>query len=388
MTRSPTLDPARPPVRPRLAFVVTEDWFFVSHFLPMLAAARVAGFDPIVVTRVREHGTIIEAAGARLIELEEDRASLDPFAIVRTILRLRRILRRENVRVVHLIALRSIVLGGTAAALAGVRRRVLAVTGGGLLTARTDPAGRLAAAALTAFIRTVVNTRSTRYLFENSDDPKAFGLDPGAHKVTIVGGAGIDPAHFSEQPFPGTPPLRVAIVSRLLWSKGVDLIVDAVTLARERGADVSLSIFGAPDPANPRAIAPERLAEWSARDGIEWRGVSKDVRQVWREHHLACLPSRGGEGLPRTLLEAASCGRAILTTDVSGCRSFVRDGLDGFVVPPDNVAALCDALMSLSRDAGRAQAMGKSARARVLDGYTEEAVRAAVLALYREQFAS
>ena len=374
------------PVQPKLAFVVTEDWFFASHFLPMVSAATAAGFTPIVITRVRSHAAAIEAAGATVVELEADRASVNPIMAVGSILRLRRILRRERVSVVHLIALRPIVMGGLAALLAGVDRRVLAVTGGGFLSARSDLVGRIAAAVLVAVIRHLVATQASQYLFENDDDPRAFGLEPRASNVTIVGGAGIDPRHFAELPFVDGAPFRVAVVSRMLWSKGIDLIVDAVSMARNRGADIHLSLYGAPDPANPRAIARERLEEWSSREGVAWNGVSKDVREVWQAHHLACLPSRGGEGLPRTLLEAAACGRAMLTTDVPGCRSFVRDGTDGYVVAPDDVSALCERLISLSGNRKRTEEMGRNARLRVLDGYTEEAVVQAVTAMYRERF--
>ena len=123
---------------------------------------------------------------------------------------------------------------------------------------------------------------------------------------------------------------------RMIWSKGIDLAVAAVGLCRNRGYDVTLSLCGAPDTSNPRAISEEQLQAWGDFEGVAWLGPTRDVRTIWAAHHVACLPSRGGEGLPRTLLEAAACGRAIVTTDVSGCRTLVRTGIDGLVVPPDD----------------------------------------------------
>jgi glycosyltransferase involved in cell wall biosynthesis len=178
------------------------------------------------------------------------------------------------------------------------------------------------------------------------------------------------------------PPLKVAIVARMLWSKGIDLAVEAVRLARAHGADVELSLHGAPDPSNPKAVPEETLRGWSAQPGITWHGPTRDAASVWRDHHIACLPSRGGEGLPRTLLEAAACGRAILTTDVPGCRTLVRDGVEGFVVPPDHAQALADALIGLAADPARVAEMGEAARARVLAGFTERHVMEAVKGLY------
>jgi glycosyltransferase involved in cell wall biosynthesis len=124
------------------------------------------------------------------------------------------------------------------------------------------------------------------------------------------------------------------------------------------------------------------LKEWAARPGITWGGPTRDIEGVWKAHHLCILPSRGGEGLPRTILEAAACGRAILTTDVPGCRSFVRDGQDGMVVPADDAAALAKALIALAGTPRLAERMGENARARLLDGHTERDVMNGVKALY------
>jgi glycosyltransferase involved in cell wall biosynthesis len=129
------------------------------------------------------------------------------------------------------------------------------------------------------------------------------------------------------------------------------------------------------------------LAAWSEMEGIDWHGHAEDVVPIWRDHHVACLPSRGGEGLPRTLLEAAACGRALVTTDVPGCRSFVRHGEDGLVVPPDDAAALAEAFLQLAGAPETVAAMGRSARARVLAGHTERQVRDAVKRLYGELLA-
>ncbi|NIX75096.1 glycosyltransferase [Microvirga terricola] len=380
--------PTQPNLQGRkLIFVVTEDWFFASHFLPMARAARELGLDVAVVTRVRSHREVIEASGARVIPLEAERRSLNPMAAGYTAGQLASILKAEQADLVHCIALRSILVGGFAAMLAGVRRRVYALTGLGFLGARTDRVGRLAQRAVRLLVRGL-ETAQTRYLFENTDDPKLLGLDPTGTRIIIVGGAGIDPVVLQPAPLPPQPPLRIAVVARMLWSKGIDLAVEATRLAQARGAAVELSLYGAPDPSNPKAIPEATLNEWSREPGIAWRGATKDVAAVWREHHVACLPSRGGEGLPRTLLEAAACGRAIVTTDVPGCRTLVRDGIEGKIVPPDDAVRLADAFVLLARQPDLTARMGEAARVRVLDGFTERNVMDAVKRLYGDMLTS
>jgi glycosyltransferase involved in cell wall biosynthesis len=372
------------PRRPKLLFVVTEDWFFASHFLPMARAARELDLDVVVIARERQHRRVIEAAGARLVALEAERRSLSPAALVRHVMALRRLIAQENPDILHCIALKPIALAGLAGKLAGIERRVYALTGLGFLGAKQGFSAGLARLAARLWLREAIEGPHVRFLFENPDDPVALGLDPAdAGKVVLVGGAGIDPLILMPEPMPLFPPLRVALVARMLWSKGVDLAVEAVRLAREQGARVELTIHGAPDPSNPKAIPEATLREWAQRPGVGWAGPTRDIEGVWRKHHLCILPSRGGEGLPRSLLEAAACGRAILTTDVPGCRSFVRDGLDGMVVPVDDAPALARALVVMAGAPSLVERMGASARARLLDGHTERDVMDVVKALYR-----
>jgi len=380
--------PARPVPMKSLVFVVTEDWFFASHFLPMARAAVAMGLSVAVVTRVRAHRAAIEATGARVVALEAERSSLNPMAAGYAAGQLAAILKALKADIVHCIALRGILVGGTAAAMAGVSDRVYALTGLGLMGARADRAGRLSRLALKGLMRGPLASARTRYLFENADDARALGLDPADTAVTLVGGAGVDPNAFAPGPLPPAPPLKVAIVARMLWSKGIDVAVEAVRRMRREGVAVELSLYGAPDASNRRAIPEATLRDWTG-DGIVWHGPTRDVAGVWAGHHLACLPSRGGEGLPRTLLEAAACGRAILTSDVPGCRDLVRDGIEGLVTAPDDAGALAGALRRLAADPALVARMGDAAAARILEGgYTEAAVASAVAGLYAELLAS
>jgi glycosyltransferase involved in cell wall biosynthesis len=366
----------------KLVFIVTEDWFFASHFLPMVLAAQEMGLEAVVVTRVRDHRAAIERTGARVIPLEAERRSLNPMAAGYAAGRLAAILRAEKPDLVHCIALRAILVGGAAAVLAGVGRRVYALTGLGFFGARDDLVGRGARAALRFLIRGPLENAHTRFLFENPDDPRLLGLDPADERVTIVGGAGVDPGALRPAPLSPQPPLKVGVIARMLWSKGIDVAVEAVRLARARGHAIELSLYGTPDPSNPKGIPEPTLLGWGAEPGIAWHGRTDDVAAVWRGHHICCLPSRGGEGLPRTLLEGAACGRALVTTDVPGCRTLVQDGVEGFLVPPNDPAALADALVRLANNPMLVARMGEAARARILAGFTERHVMDAVRRLY------
>ena len=371
--------------RARLLFVVTEDWFFVSHFLTVAMAARAAGFDVAVTVRVRDEAlrSRIEAAGVRVIPSAHERGHFGPLAMLGHARAFASLFRAERPDIVHLVSVRLIVLAGFGALMAGVPRRVQAVTGLGLLGASRSAKARAARAALGRLLRGPLGGRRAHHVFENREDPALLGMDPEGRRVTVVGGAGIDPAREAAQPLPPMPPLRAAVVARMVHSKGVDVAVEALRRARAAGAPVELSLYGAPDPENPRTVSEDQLRRWSEEPGVTWHGHAADVAAVWRAHHVVLVPSRGGEGLPRALLEGAAAARAVLTTATPGCATFARDGVEGFVVPPDDPEALADRLVTLAHDPALVERFAGAARARVLDGFTAERVAADFVAVYR-----
>lgn len=369
---------------PKLLFLISEDWFFVSHFLPMARAAREAGFEVVVAARMRAHRERIEAAGCRVIPFEIERGSVAPLSVLRGLKRAYDIVRTEKPDIVHCIALRMIILGGIPAKLAGARSLVLAPTGLGHLWISEGLNDRLMRFVTRALVVPMLRGPRTHFLFENGEDPPELGLDAAGADVTIVPGAGVDPAVFPQMPAPAAPPLRVAVVARMIRPKGIAEAVEAVRLAQDMGAPVELDLYGGRDPENPLSIAEADLRRWSQQRGIAWHGVTNDVPAVWRDHHVALFLSSYREGVPRTVTEAAACGRPIVTTDAVGCRELVRDEVEGLLVPPGDIAAAARALHRLAGDAALRARLGAAAHRRFLDRFTEHAVRNGVGELYRK----
>ena len=368
---------------PKLLFFVTEDWFFVSHFLPMARAARAAGFDVAVATRVRNDGARLEAEGLRVIALNAERGSLSMLEAIRNLASAIKIVRAERADVVHCVALRSVVICGVAARLASGGTLVLAPTGLGNLWVEQDATTRILRGIVRLTVGWWLRGPKTHYLFENRDDPREFWLDPDGPEVTIVGGAGVDPARFPLLPLPPAPPVKVAVVARMIWPKGIAEAVEAARCARALGAPIELHLFGGLDPSSRRSIDAATLREWSAEPGITWHGVTADVPRVWREHHVALFLSYYREGLPRTLVEAAAAGRPIVTTNVTGCRDVVRDGIEGILVPPGDIEAAGRALARLAGDPALRARLGLAANRRFHECFTEAAVQRVVDGLYR-----
>jgi glycosyltransferase involved in cell wall biosynthesis len=222
---------------------------------------------------------------------------------------------------------------------------------------------------------------NTHYLFENTDDPREFGLEHSP-AVTILPGAGVAPDEFQPSPDPGAPPLKVAVVARMIEAKGIADAVEAARRARALGAAVELDLYGAPDPSNRRSCSVEDLRKWSQEPGIRWHGSTRDVADVWRTHHVAMLLTWYREGVPRSLIEAAASGRPIVTTDSPGCRDLVRDRQEGILVPLRDTETAARALVELAEDGELRVRLGNAAHARFTALFTEAAVRHAVGTVY------
>ncbi len=349
--------------------------------MPMARAAMSAGYEVALAARPSEAGPLIAAEGIRLIPLDLKRGALNPAHVLREAAEMRRLLRREQPDILHLIALKTILVGGFAALFANVPAVISAITGLGFLGIGGTRKVTLIRWMLWPLLGMLLGRSNSWILVENEDDARTFGLH-NPSRIIQIGGAGIDPEHFAELPLPDRRPVTAAVVSRMLWSKGIDTVVAAQGLLRQRGVELNLTLAGAVDPDVPNALSEATLEQWSTQPGIRWIGRQADVRAVWRDADIAVLASRGGEGLPRVLLEAAACGRPIITTNVPGCRDFVRSGNEGLVVAPDDPHALADALQKLSSDVVLRRRMGSAARARVLSGYTEKQVSDRVVELY------
>jgi glycosyltransferase involved in cell wall biosynthesis len=373
--------------RPKLLFLATEDWYFCSHRLPLARAARDAGFDVVVATRVRAHGERIRDEGLALRPLAWRRRGDGPLGGLRAVAAITRLYRTEAPDIVHHVALKPVLFGGLAARLAFPRRTnrpapVAAVMGLGSGFVSTSIAVRLRRPLLRAALRLAAG--GAQVIVQNPEDRAAllaFGI--AASQVSLIRGSGVDIEHFAVLPEPDpASSVAVALVSRMLRAKGVLDAVAAVRRLRAQGLAVELLLAGPIDADNRDSLTAAQLSALNAEPGITWLARIDDVRAVWRRAAIAVLPSTYGEGLPLSLLEAASCGRAIVASDTPGCREAVRDGETGLLVPPRSVEALAGALGSLARDPARRQAMGAAGRVLVEREFAQPIVVAQTLALY------
>jgi glycosyltransferase involved in cell wall biosynthesis len=366
---------------PKILFFVTEDWFVCSHWLPLIEGAKGEGFEVIVVTRTNRHAEEILQLGVRVIPFDISRRGSNPFQEFTTILRLLRIYREEQPDIVHHVAMKPMLYGSLVSHLMRVPHTVNWVAGMGWLFVSDNWRAKI----LQSLVRKVLGLLlcGTSVIVENKDDLAIIAhIGVAAQDIHLVRGAGVDTLLYAPSQEPDGVQL-VVLPARMLWDKGVGEFVNAARQLQQRGVKARFVLVGEPDAENPASVPEYQLIAWQKEGAVEWWGRREDMPQVFAQSHIICLPSYR-EGLPKSLLEAASCGRPIVTTNVPGCREIVHDGDNGLLVEARNATALADALAKLLADPELQQQMGKRGRERVLNEFSQERIVAQVLELYRE----
>jgi glycosyltransferase involved in cell wall biosynthesis len=370
--------------RPRLLYLITEDWYFWSHRLDLARAARDAGFDVTIATRVTDHGKQIQGEGFHLVPISLFRRSRNPLREFGAITELVGLYRRVRPHLVHHVAMKPILYGSLAAWVVRVPAILNAFAGLGYLFTNSERQRGGLHWVLTSALRSVIGRSGSTVLFQNEADRDELvraGIVRSSH-TRIIAGSGIDVTAFSVKPTPQGIPL-VVLPSRMLWDKGIGEFVQAARDLKEKGADARFVLVGRCDEDNPAAIGREQLARWVGEGTVEWWGHRDDMSAVYEGATLVVLPSYR-EGLPKVLLEAAACGKAIIATDVPGCRDVVKDGINGVLVPPRDSSTLARGIANLLSDQYTREIMGARSREMAVAKWASPRIREQVLGLYHE----
>ena len=364
----------------KILYLVSEDWYFVSHRLPMARAARNAGYDVHVATRIGACATQIEGEAFRLHPIQWRRGSMNPFRFLRAIMETRRLYRKIQPDLAHHVALVPTAVG-SAAALGLPMVRLNALAGLGFVFTSETAKARLVRWIANPLLGWLLKRPNSAVLVQNLDDRSMVAqLGVPQERIALIPGSGVDVDVLTPLPEPDGP-FTIGFVGRLLDDKGVRTLVRAHEMLAERGLTIRTLLAGAPDPSNPASIPDHVLAGWRNRPNLVLLGHVDDVRTVWAQAHVGVLPSRR-EGLPKSLLEAAAFGRPLIATDVPGCREIARPGHNALLVAPDDPAAFADAIETLMKDRDLRLRFGRASRQLVIDEFSSTRIGNEIVALY------
>lgn len=381
----------------KIILFANTEWYLYNFRRSLALALREAGHEVLLVSPPGPYGERLRALGFRWLAAPMNRRSLNPLRELALVLWLRRLMREEQVDLVHGFTIKCAVYGSLAARLAargaGAPARVNAVAGMGYVFTSQDLKARLLRPLVRGLLRLALGGESARLILQNPDDVALFERAQLVEqtKVRLIMGSGVDCQRFA-------PPLlatracpeegfRVLLAARLLWDKGLAEYVEAAGLLRAEGRNIQCLLAGEPDPGNPAAVPQATLQGWVAQGLVQWLGHVDDMPGLLASVHAVVLPSYR-EGLPKGLIEAAACGLPLVTTDVPGCREVVTDGVDGLLVPARDAAALARAMARLQDEPALRARLGLAARNKALATFDERLVISRTMDVHRELVAT
>lgn len=309
-----------------------------------------------------------------------NRTAWNPSADLRTLWALRRLMHSLNPTICLAYTIKPVIWGMLAARWSQVPKRVALITGLGYAFTDASSLRSIVTQIIAKMLYRIALRQATLVFFQNQDDAndlRKWKVLPSKVPTQIVNGSGVDTRHFTPQPFPEGP-LRFLLIARLLGNKGIREYVAAAEVVRNLGRTAEFHIVGGID-LNPDGIPQAEVEAWARSGVVEWHGAATDVRPYLAASHVYVLPSYR-EGTPRTVLEAMSMGRPIVTTDVPGCRGTVHDGINGYIVPKKDPQALAEAMLKFIDSPASIRPMGEHSHRLAHEKFDVDAVNSKMMA--------
>ena len=370
----------------KILYIVNEPWFFLSHRLPIAVAAQEQGSSVHVATRAGAAVQEILQNGFIHHEIPLSRNGSSVPSELNSLLAIWKLINNVKPDVLHLVTIKPVLYGGIASRLTSVNKVVAAVSGLGTLFLATGAKAELKRKVGVGLYRLALHSKKTTVILQNPDD-KQLLIDlkvVKAEQTMLIPGSGIDLSTFQSTPenLTGTP--VVTFAARLLFDKGLAEYIEAIKLLNKKGLVANYQIVGDIDLGNNTSATAQNTEEWRAIPNLVVLGYQKDMSAVFRKSNIVVLPSYR-EGLPKVLIEAAACGRAVITTDVPGCRDAIEANKTGLLVPVKNSNALANAIEKLIKDSKLRVEMGIAGRQLAEKEFAIEKVVEQHLSIYQQK---
>lgn len=369
----------------KVMLVVNAPEFFLSHRLPIALQAKAMGYEVHIASADGPEVERIEDLGFVHHVVAFSRSGQNPIREFKTLLRIVRLFTAVKPDLVHLVTIKPVLYGGIAARVTRVKAVVVAVSGLGTVFMANSLFARVRKAVVSVLYRAALKHKQLAVIFQNPDDRDALvsigALEPSSAKM--IRGSGVDLRDYPYVPEPEGK-VVVSMAARLLKDKGVVEFVDAARVLLQRGVNAEFWLIGSPDPGNPSSVTAEDVSAWVAEGVVKALGYRKDIPALYSASHIVCLPSYYGEGLPKSLVEAAACGRAVVTTDHVGCRDAIKPNVTGVLVPCQDVTRLADAIQTLAEDKDLRVSMGREGRELAEEAFAIEKIVKQHMSIYKD----
>lgn len=369
----------------KVLYVVNVDWFFISHRLPLAIEAKKRGYEVFVLAGDTGAGASLKSFDITFIPWNISRSGTNFFKEIQAIAQLFKVFRHIKPQLVHNVGVKAVIYGSLASQLFH-KSYINALAGMGFAFTADTLKAQILRVIIKRFFVFIFKSKKSLLILQNEDDKKWF-LENGyidSSKLRLIKGSGVNLNDFKLESEPTSIPPIVCLPSRMLWDKGIGEFIAAVRILKSCDLEnVRFVLAGGIDTENPAKIPQKQLQEWVSEGIVEWWGYQTNMPNLLSKVTIVVLPSYK-EGLPKVLLEASAIGRAIITTDVVGCREIIKDDYNGILVPSQNAEALAKAISKLLNDAELRKKYIENGFASVKQNFTIEIVTEQTFILYDE----
>lgn len=331
----------------KILYIVNVDWFFISHRLPIAIEAKNHGYDVHIACAVTDCSDYLKGLGFVIHELPLSRSGVDVFSELKLIYIIYNLIRKVSPEILHMITIKPVLYGGLISRFFSVKKRIASISGLGYVFISQNIRARFLKFFIVKFYRMGLSKNNAFVIFQNNSDQELFLKEKIISKkqAFLIRGSGVNLLDYKYYPEPKGKPV-VMFLARLLKDKGLVEFLESARLLKSKDIDARFVLVGDIDLHNPNSITKEELSLYIKDGTVEAWGHSKHVQEIIPKSNIMVLPSYR-EGLPKSLIEAAACGRAVITTDVPGCRDAIEKDVTGLLVEPKNVKSLADAIFLL-----------------------------------------
>jgi glycosyltransferase involved in cell wall biosynthesis len=366
----------------KIILFANTDWYLYNFRLGLVEGIRKQGHQVVLISPPGPYSKKLQDMGYKWIPVDLTRRGMNPFSEIRAINQLRKIIKRELPDIINNFTIKCVLYGSLAVKGIKAVHTVNSVTGLGFIFYSKNILMKILRPILFLFLGSAI--KDTALIFQNEDDRDLFAGKGmiGSSPVFLIQGSGVDTKKFTPRPNKNLQPI-VLLSARLLWSKGIKIYLNAARHFAQRGTKVRFAIVGRLDPGNPESLTEMDLDKIRGESIVDLWGWREDMQNVYTQADIVCLPSFG-EGLPRSLMEAAACGRPLVATDVPGCRELVNNGSNGYLFIPDDLDDLVKKINILITDPKLRQRMGENGRTLVETQFSSDVIVNKTLQVYNQ----
>ncbi|MGB6328233.1 MAG: glycosyltransferase family 4 protein [Halarcobacter sp.] len=343
----------------KILFVVNVDWFFISHRLPLALEALKKGYEVHITCGITDKKEYLESLGVKIHPLNISRSGTGIKSEIQSLSEIYKILKQINPDIAHFITIKPVLYGGMVLRFLHINKKVFSISGLGFIFIKQGLKAFLVRNIIKTMYRFALGGGNSHVIVQNPDDQAVVNSINNIN-TTLIRGSGVDLSQY-EYIKEKNEVIKVSMACRLLKDKGVFEYIEASKILKQKFANIKFELYGDIDVHNPASLRNEDIEKIKKDGFVKIYGFSNDISKVFSNSNIIVLPSYR-EGLPKVLIEAAACGRPVVTTDVPGCRDAIKVNITGLLCKVKDVNSLAEEIEKLILDENLRSKMGKAGR--------------------------